>query len=387
MTAFYEVRIYSPAGALMERLVGASGADFGDNSYAGWLKLSYTLGVNEIGVGAFTIHADSDALDSLVEDGDPILDTQVEIWRRDDDNNLEPYCDFYGFLRDHEFSTDDNGTTTYTALLAEQVDLLRRSIVAYRKNIANRSYFDGVATETIMKTLVQYNATSSGTTADGRDRNVDPWGTYISVDSDDGEGDIQTVSCADRNLFDILREIGENGGQDIWFVKTGARAWEFRTDNKLGDDRTDTVTFSLLHGNMRRPTLRSNRRAERTVAIVGGQGIDGDRDMAVRTGANYNGTVNSYEVFVNASQYSTSDGLDSAGDVRLEQLRARDQISFDVIQVPSTIYGRDYFMGDVVTAHYLGKSYTPRIMRVAVSVQASSGHNPPETIRVVMADA
>lgn len=384
MSAEYELRIYSPAGVQLERVSGAGGAG-DDPTQAGFLSISYAKGVNEVGSGGFTINAESAVIDALELNGEPILDTQVEIWRRDPDEDIVAYCDFYGFLRDRHYDTDDNGIVTYTAVLAEQNDLLARASIQYRANVANRSLFSAVATETILKTLVTRNATSSGTTADGRDRDVDAWGAFVSVAADTAAGTTQTLACMGQNLFDVLQAVAGAGGLDFSLVKTAARAWEFRTAALLGTDRSASVTFSLPYGNMSRPSLHSNRRMERTVVIAGGQGTDAARAIRSRTGGNYDATVNSYELFLNASQYTTNAGLDSAADERLEELRARDSLDFDVIRVPSTLYGKHFFLGDKVSAFFLGKSYAPQIRRAQVTVQPNA--KKVENIEVTVADA
>lgn len=385
MAAEYEVRIYSREGVLRERILGMLGhVDEGANN--GWISLSYTKEVNGCGNGIVAFNAESAAVTQwLAPNGVIELDTQVEIWRRDRDEGIGNYADFYGLLRDHEYSTDDNGIVTYVAYLDEQQDWLRRSIVAYRADTANRSLFENVAAETVLKTLVTYNATSAGTTADGRDTNVGSWGANISVKSDGAEGSNVTVSCAGRNLLEILREVADLGGLDFGLTKTGPQAWQFWTDTRMGDNHTDDVVFSLPYGNMRRPRLRSNRRAEKTVAIVGGQDTGSSRAVEVRTGANYNASYNSFETFVNASQYSDAAGLQSEGDARLEELRAVDQLSFDVIQVSSTLYGKHYRLGDTVSAYFRGFAYTPKIMRVMVDVR-HRGNQSPEQIEVVLND-
>ncbi len=387
MAAVYEVRIYSPAGAERERLTG-QGGDGITNTNAGYTELSYAKGVNEVGNGAFTLHANSGALSALATDGEPILDAQVEFWRYDSANSITPYCDFFGFQRDRHYDTDDNGITTYTAILAEQTDLLTREIVDYPANVANRSLFSAVATETILKTLVTRNATSSGTTGDGRRYDVDAWGAFLSVAADTAAGTSQTKACMGDNLFDVLQAVANAGGLDFWLTKTGIRAWQFRTGTLLGTDRSSgsgAVTFALQFDNMRNASLHSNRRTEKTVVVVGGQGVDSARATRKRTGTNYDATVNSYKTFHNGSQYTTNAGLDSAGDERLEELRARDSLSFQPIQVPSTLYGRHYFLGDKVLAYYLGKSYTPQIRGVQVSVSARNSLI--EDIQVIAADA
>lgn len=385
MTAIYEIRVKNRAGALQETLTGALGAPDADEN-SGYILLAYTRLVNGVGNGAFAIHADSAIVDFLDPNGVTLLDAQIEFWRRDADNAIDPYADFYGFLRDREYSTDDNGAVTFIAYLDEQQDYLRRSIVAYPENTSGRSLFEDVPAETVMKALVTYNATSAGTTGDGRDTNVDAWGAYLSVASDGAAGNNVTISCAGRNLLETLQEVAAQGGLDFWLTKTGAQSWEFRTGARLGDDHAADVKFSLPLGNMRRPNLRSHHRAEKTKAVVAGQDSGGGRAKSIRTGTNYHSTYNSFETFINGSRYDSSDGLAALGDQRLEEVRALDELSFDVIQVPATLYGKHYGLGDSVSALFRGRSYTPQITRVDVDVR-DRGAQPPEQIGIVIADA
>lgn len=385
MAAVYEIRIFGREGLRYATLIGVMGGP-GDATNAGFSALSYVRQVNGVGSGTFVINAESSVVDFLDPNGATLLDAQIEFWRSDSANSITPYCDFYGLLRDREYVTDESGTTTFVAYLDEQQDFLRRAIVAYRAGITDRSLFSNVAAETVLKTLVTYNATSAGTTGDGRDDNVDAWGANISVEADGAEGSNVTVACPGRNLLEVLQEVADLGGLDFGLTKTGAQAWEFWVDTRMGDDHTDDVKFALNRGNMRRPRLRSNRRAEKTVAVVGGREAGGSRPVRVRTGANYHTLYNSFEMFVNGSQYDTSAGLDSAGDERLEELRAVDELSFEVIQVPSTLYGKHYRLGDTVGAYFLGFSYEPKIYRVAVDVR-ERGSRTPEQIEITMTDA
>lgn len=387
MTAVYEIRIYSRAGVRFATLTGTTGNPSA-GADGGYTSLSYTKEVNAIGSGSFSINADSSVVDFLDPAGVTQLDAQVEIFRSDSANSIANYVDFYGLLRDREYTTDDNGIVTFTAYLEEQSDFLRRGSIAYRANVANRSLFSAASTRTILETLVTYNATSAGTTGDGRDRTVDSWGANITVSSGATAGTTQTKSCMGRNLYEVLKEVAEAGGLDFKLTKTGAQAWQFTTVAMLGTDRStgsSKVTFSLPRGNMRRPSLRSNHRAERTVVTAGGQQTDSDRVVRTRTGTNYNALYNSYELFINASQYTTNAGLDAAADERLKELEAHDTIAFDVIQVPSTLYGKHYFLGDKVSAYFLGKTYTPQVRRVNVDVR-QRGNQPPEQIQIMVND-
>lgn len=340
-------------------------AGLAQKAFQDFLSLSYRKEVNAPGVLQFTV-SDEHAIVDLVEQ-----DGQIEVWRWDYANGIDQYCDFYGLMIQEERVQDDNGLSTVTYSCPGQMDFLSRAIVAYPAGSVNRSQFTGKSAEEIMGTLVTRNATSSGTTADGRARNVDTWGSYISVEAYGSAGNILDFACAWANLLEALQDVARVGGRDFTLVKTGAQSWQFRTDETLGDDRSATVRFAPNLGNMRNPRLLRRRLNEKTVAIVGGQGENADRAIVTRTGTNYQATYNSKEVFVQATQYTTTAGLQTAGDVRLAELRARDDITWDVIQVPSTLYGKHYFLGDLVTGYYQGVTATKQINAVTVTVQPS----------------
>ena len=118
---------------------------------------------------------------------------------------------------------------------------------------------------------------------------------------------------------------------------------------------------------------------------MGGQGEEDARIVVIRTGTNYTADWNDREVFYPASSYETTAGLNSAGDAFLYSLEARDELTFDVLQVPSTLYGKDYFLGDLVTAYYEGVTATKKISAVTVSVTPNS--ETPESVKVETSNA
>ncbi len=361
MSAVYQLRTYTSAGVLT-----AVVTDF--------ISLSYVKGVNEPGALSFVLNATHWAIDHLT------LDAQVEVWRRDLDAGIDWYCDFYGLWRGEERAANSDGISYYTATCPGQLSLLARMIVAYYANTTGRNSFSAAPAETIAKALVQYNATSSGTTGDGRLRDVTLSG--ISVQADAASGPSIDYACAWRNLLTALQEIAQVGGGDFDLVKTGAATWEFRWyDGQLGTDRSATVTFALQYGNMANPKLIRSSAEERTVAIVGGQGEETSRNVTVRTGANYSAS-NSVEVFVDARELTLTASLDAKGDRELDTYQRRDVLSFDVLQVPSTLYGLHYGLGDLVTGYYQGVTATKVIQRVTVEV----GEDGQERIRVELTD-
>lgn len=376
MAISYSLQIYNRAGVRQGLLTGSTQTvDSG-----GFRVLSYRKEVNAPGFLTFVIDSDHPLLE-LIE-----TDWQVEVWRWDDALGVDKYCDFRAFYRDDESSADADSHSTTTVYCIGQMDLLARAIVNYKAGTANRNEFVSDPAETIAKTLVTRNATASGTTGDGRIRNVDAWGAFVSVQADAASGNTIDYNCAYTNLLEALQDVARVGGGDFDLVKTAAQAWNFRWyAGQLGTDRSASVIFSQARGNMGNPTLAHNRLNESTVAIVGGQGEESARTIVTRTGANYDATYNSRELFVPATEYTTTDGLNGAGDRRLDEVEARDDLQFEVIQTPATLYGLHYNLGDLVTGSYRSTSQTKKIAAVVVAFQ--DGGEQAEQITVEMQNA
>jgi hypothetical protein len=366
--ADYSIVIKSRAGSVLRTLTGQEG---------GFRQLSYRKELNGVGLLMFDLDAEHEAIDDLEEDG------QVEVWRWDDANSITAYADFQALFVDEERSADDDGNSVFRAICPGQMDFLAREVVAWPANTADRSLFTSDPAETILKTLVTYNAvTASATTANGRVRTTDI--ANISVASDGAGGNTLTYACAHKPLLEALQEVARIGDRDFYLTRTAAQSWQFATAQYAGTDRSASVVFALNYGNMSNPVLRRNRLNEKTVAIVGGQGTDDDRDFVIRTGTNYNATYNSKVVFYPATQYSTTDGYNAAGDIRLDELRAKDELTWDVIQTPGSLYGSHYFLGDLVTGYYQGVTATKQI--VGVTVTYAPGNDSLETIQVETAN-
>ena len=85
-----------------------------------------------------------------------------------------------------------------------------------------------------------------------------------------------------------------------------------------------------------------------------------------RNGADYSSS-NDIEAFIDGRSYSTTAALQAIGDKAMFDRRARQSLSFSVLQVPNAYYGKDYFVGDLVTARYLGASFTQKVQAVNVT--------------------
>ena len=333
--ADYRIDVYNTAGVSQGR-------------YKNFLPLSYIRRVNAPGLLRISL-SDTHRIASTIADK-----WQVEVWRKPygGDWNRE----LTGIWRKENWSYID------TAILELTCPGLMRILgwreIAYYAGVANRTLFTTEKAETIANTLVKYNATTSGTTGDGRMRAAVggyPF-TGLSVEADGATGNtFASYYCAWKNLLETLQDVARVGGGDFDIVKTSSTAWQYRWyEGQLGTDRTtgsNRVVFSMANGNMANPRYEVNRLGVKTVAIVAGQGEESERDVEVVTSADY-AVGNDIEMFIGATdiEKGDTDGLQSRGDEKLAEVIEKPSFTFDVLQTGSAQYGVHYTLGDKVLA-------------------------------------
>jgi hypothetical protein len=363
-------------------LDGVVVAQLSDNSAdAGFQYLLATKKRNDVGILRAIISQEipqASVLNSL--DDDEML--MAELKRSDPAAEIDIYTEWRGFVRPTRRET--NGV-----LLPMQIEgvhenaLLEWRRVMWKAGTANRSAFSGVAAETVAKLLVQYNATTSATTAAGRA--ID--GAYpslpITIQADAAQGSTISASYAWLNLLPALQRVAVLGGGDFSLeYDESTHSWEFQWHQPyLGEDRSAEVVFSLDRGNMQAPVLALTNPWEPTVAVVAGQGQGEDRALVVRTGPNYSSDF-SREVFIDARDLSTTAALQDRGDQRLDDMKSRNALDFQVMQTDGLKYGRDYFLGDLATWRFAGLTGTQQID--SVEVKLSDGKT--EEIKIGLRD-
>lgn len=345
-----------------------------------FLALNYSKYLNGFGLLNVDLKGNHQAIDALEKDG------QIEVWRFDEADGLDPYVDFYGFYRDRDRRTPaENKNGIFTMKCVEQKQYLWRAVLDFPAGTNLRNDFTADPAETVMKLMVQYNLTADATTANGRKSDIGTFANNITVEADGGGGSDITKAFAHMKLLAALQEVAVLGGIDFDLVKTGARAWEFRTYAPLGQDLTSSVKFSLAWDNLGEPALIGNAIDEETVALVWGEDTGVNREFLQVFGPNYNADWNHIETYVNASQQGAT-SLQDAGTVRMNEVRARDDFTFNVLQSGAYRYGRDYciegVLGDLVSVTYYEEAVTKRIRGAHVAVATSSGGQSAEQIKL-----
>jgi hypothetical protein len=359
MTWSYEIRTYTPAGVPLARL-----SDFS------WL--SCTTRVNAPGMLSLGLPGDHAAIAGLSHR------SHIELWRKDDDLGLDWYRHFGGlYLHQGRKQAEER---TFSAACPGYGWLLGTRTVNWAANTANRSTFTTAKAETIMKTLVSYNAGASATVANGRKREGALTG--LTVQADGAHGNTLDWNCWGAVLLETLQKLAAVGGGDFELVKTGTNTFQYQWfTGQRGTDRSASVIFALERGNMGAPEYSYNRLDERTAACVWGKGEGALRAYATRTGADYS-AANDCEVTVNASDVDTTAGLQARGDQKLAETRAREAFSFVVLQTPACQLNLHYFVGDLVTVvnPFTGASSVQKVQ--AATLGLSQDGSPSDTVEL-----
>lgn len=341
-------------------------------------ELTYSKRLWEPGLLSFTLDGSNSKIPLLTDNA------QIEVWRRNKALGIDWYCDFYGLYRSKDFSTPQD-QTYFTGKAPGQMTMLSWAYIMWPDKIANRSIFTAVPAETIIKTLAKYNVTTANATT-GNGRAVSWPISGISVETDQGRGNTLDWKCAWKPLLGELQAIAKIAGGDFDYVKTGPTSWEVRYyPGQLGTDRTASVVFALEYSNMKKPKYSLDKINEATIAVVGGRGQGAGRDYQVVTGKTYNATTNYIETFVHAAEQDTDAYMTAKGQEALYKAQARNQLQFQILQTPACLYGRDYFLGDLVKARYQGIDFTQKVFGVVVNFKQQSSTNP-EVIDVEMRD-
>lgn len=296
--------------------------------------------------------------------------SQVEYHRRDPANGVDWYTHFTGLHIQPEWDgyPESNGLATFLG----DMEKLRWRHVMWLADTLDRSKFYSDPVETIMKTLVNYNAGPAALTSNGRllDGNF----SGLTVATDLGGGNTKDWFCAWDNLLETLQALAKDGGGDFDLVKTGPAAWGFRFyAGQLGTDRTADLLFSVKNGNLSNVKYVHKRLDEVTVVVVGGSEQGADRITAVVYGPDYSAT-NHKESFVNGAGVpsDSTTGLQDLGNKKLDESRAREVFTYDVIQTPGSAFGKDYFLGDLglLENPYNQTTVTQKVNKVTNSLEA-----------------
>lgn len=310
------------------------------------------------------------------------VDGQIIVQRRAVEYGItEWYPEWAGFHVSEGRRTLEDGRRRFISEGFTYLDLVRRETVAYKAGEAYTTK-SGVG-ETVIKQFVEENIGPSSNSPDRLDNGVMPG---LMVQPDLARGLYWQGSRAWRNLLETCQEISEATRLAFDIVEVYPLSFVFNVyDQRRGSDRSTVdlnpstrrngagnfpVRFSLSLDNMRNPSLQTTRSDVVNIVYALGAGEKSNRAvLPVKDLANIAlSPWNHRAITRNASQEVSLAGLQSVGEEVLNERAARSVLTFQPMQTFSTVYGRDYFFGDRVTAEYEGQEYHLEIVKVEVTV-------------------
>lgn len=287
----------------------------------------------------------------------------LEVYREDRDAGIAYYREFAGIIRMVDTLTADVTTITvqavgFTALLADR-------IVAWKSGTANRSQFSAVAAETVLKDLFNYNLGSSATTANGRLLSGVLTGATTAATG--GNGNTISLSVSGQNLLAAMQRVQEVAGGDFDLVFTAPATYTYTWyTGQRGTDRSASVIFSVANGTIGSLRIVVDRIADATAAIVAGQGEGATRSFVIRPATAPTG-LDLREVWVDARNQSTTNEYTESGDIILaEAERQRGRVEAKILQSEALRYGREYFLGDLVSVYTGSTTLTRKVQSIGI---------------------
>lgn len=340
-----------------------------------WRHLEIEKHLNGIDTHALTVDGNSYLADLIG------LDYQIEVWRRNVNAGIPWYLEYEGFHRS-SYRKTSGGDSSFASYGVGFNHLLSRRIICHTSSSA---YTDKSGKgETVMKAYVNENA-GPGATSPPR---LLISGVFqgLSIEADQGRGSDWAGARAFHKLLDVCQDIANASGIDFGIVGTGPGEFEFRVRPLWGADRTNLnlnhatglnasgnppVVFSLDFGNMGNPEYSLNQTGEVNAVISMGEGLAGNRLVALTTRPFTDSPWNQCEAARGATNEYTTEALESGSEAFLAENQAKESFSFDVVQIPGSLYGREYYFGDLVTARYKNIERHKKIVGVRITVEGS----------------
>lgn len=254
----------------------------------------------------------------------------------------------------------------FTSYSRGLLDLIHRRSLNY---YANSPYtLKAGPGETIIKDYVNENAGPIATSPPRISDGVTPG---LTVEPSAGLGTIWAGQRSWQNLLEVIQEISLFTDVDFDVIRVGAVDFEFRTYYpQRGTNRVGEVTFSPTLGNMLSPSYTLSRTEEVTRVIVLGQGQESDRHIVTRDlPTMFDSPWRLIEATLDARQENTFNGLIAAGDAFLIKKQAQESFAFSVLQTSAYQYGRDYFLGDIVSASFGAIATVKKITTATINIQ------------------
>jgi hypothetical protein len=365
------------------RLFDATGTKIAEFDH--FVSYESTKRVNSVGSYRFVIDGHDNKVSLFIPDH------FIELWRRDVPSGITVwYKEDEWIFKMVDDGVSSNSEMTFSAGGVGFLDMLQARIIGYKAGTI-RAVKDTVA-ETAMKEYVIENAGKLATLAYGRvDSNGEEFNGVtqgLQVANDQGRGGVWQGDRAFENLMDVITDIADTLSIDFNIYGIGPAQFEFEVyPDQLGEDRTNVgvnsgsgmnasgnppVVFDLSMGNVQDIQYTLDHVSEANAIMVLGQGDMSTRYIYKRENADAISRSNlARREISRGSNQEFQYQHQQYGDEQLKSMAYKETVTFNPALIPSTVYGRDYFLGDKITVNYRGVIYHKRIIEVKKNISGS----------------
>lgn len=341
--ATYAIEGYSPTGTRIGKMTGVRSVEL-------------ALAANRAGV-------------LIIESTDARFkgkDFQLEVWRSLSGRPFKRLVRTRFYVR--KFKTRERqGVKVYVYTAYGALSLLDRRLVGAYAGSAGAA--KSGAADTILKAYV----------ADAFNTNA--WNGYrfnpMTINASIAPVISISRSFAWQTLTKVAEEITQtlyntNGTRLYYDIEQETSGPEFKVFvGQRGTDRRkgtipNPMIFSPEKGNITNVEVEESWENEATFIYVGGKGNEATRLVVGVENATAQAETpySSAELFLNATNLSTTADLQNAGRAALTANRYTRRFTADIVQTTGAVFGLDWEWGDYVTAYYDGVTYDARIEAV-----------------------
>ena len=312
----------------------------------------------------------------------------ITIEREDIANGMAEYIEFVGMIR--KYKVIQGADTIIEFVAVDGMHILQDRLVAWYPDLPGYSTFSSVTYPKASSVLAQLWDTNLGndslsppvvsaslTRRYGTSLNRWAVGYVIlaqqfAVDYDVGSA--VNYSCSGENLLTAMQKVADAGGIDFWIDMFDGNTfyYDLKCAVNRGVDRTAYVKMSQENntlGTLDRTVdilnspsyIIANGTGKNKARIHGGYPAVVPEDLALR------------EAFVNGADNTTVNQLNVIATRRwLQEQRKVQSYNIEVLQSSVYRYGRDYFLGDLVTAVWNGATtLTRKVYGVTLGMDSS----------------
>jgi len=316
-----------------------------------------------------------------------VTDNRIIVYRKNNLFGVQSYIAFSGTILKTALVEAEINTLTVTAFGFEEI--LARRIVAWKDTARGKTVFPENKTagfeypnQIIFKLVASNVGPAAQSTREvitdlvgtGRTINgvIPEWFTYgdnpdcgLAISSFDG--------IANQNLLETIQAVateGKVGFKVVWTPGANTYLIEVAAD-RVGQDRTDTVRFSIGNGTVDSIETTTDYSQSWNVAIMskGGTGASVRRFVYPNPDQRPSGLLQR-ETFLTSATGTTAGNLATAVLEYKNMQKSISQIQCVIRQSEGLIYGRDYFISDLVTVETTFQRVQLQVKQVTMSMSS-----------------